>query len=117
MVKYFDSQVEGDYLYILMEHCEGGDLQKLIKKHKKEGTKVSEIDIWRYTKETLEGLKYLHDQKVLHRDIKPQNLLLDDQNSLKICDLGISKSISSKGSLHVSKTCTPLYVAPEILKK
>lgn len=56
---------------ILMEYAPRGDLHHLIEKHKKLNTKIEEELIWRYAKQISEGLRYLHEKQIIHRDIKP----------------------------------------------
>lgn len=57
-------------LCIVMEYADGGDLYEKIKKHKRLGTRFSEDEIWRIFIQVVKGLKVLHSNKVLHRDLK-----------------------------------------------
>ncbi|KAH3667932.1 hypothetical protein WICMUC_005145 [Wickerhamomyces mucosus] len=80
---------------------------------KKLNMPLQEIKIYLY--QMLKGLKYLHSFEICHRDIKPQNLLVDYQNSiLKICDFGSAKILSSKEQ-NVSYICSRYYRAPELI--
>lgn len=66
-------------------------------------------------KDILSSLSYIHKQEVLHRDIKLDNILLDKNNNLKLCDFGISLMI--KNNQYYTDRCgTPAYIAPEIIK-
>ena len=60
---------------------------------------------------------YLHQRNILHRDIKPQNILLMGGGKDKIADFGISKAMSGGLGLNVSKIGTPIYTSPEVLRK
>ncbi|KAF2076348.1 hypothetical protein CYY_002354 [Polysphondylium violaceum] len=65
----------------------------------------------------VQGLYYLHSNRVIHRDIKSQNILISSTGRLKICDFGFAKTISSHSVMLTSLKGTPLYLAPEILKE
>ena len=101
-------------IYIVMEYCEGGDLDKLILKNKSEKKFIDENLIWDIIIQTLKALKYLHvDKKVLHRDIKPSNIFLDKNYNIKLGDFGLSRKMFS---FYVRTILgTPLYMSPEIL--
>ena len=93
--------------YLVLELCDGGDLSYYI------NTKINDFDS-KYFTEILEGLKYLYSNKILHRDIKPQNILIKNY-SIKISDFGLAKSFEKTKLL--STFCgSPLYMAPEIIK-
>lgn len=70
--------------------------------------------IRKYSKMLLLGLQYLHSIDIVHRDIKPANILVDDHDTLKICDLGISKVLTLNGE-NTRQVGTLIYQAPEIL--
>lgn len=57
-------------LCIVMEFAEGGDLQQLINKHKKCKENIAEHDVWKYCIQMINGIKYLHEMKIVHRDLK-----------------------------------------------
>ena len=69
--------------------------------------------------QTLCGLKYIHSANVLHRDLKPGNLLVNADCELKICDFGLSRgfgSLSDENSIHMTEyVATRWYRAPEIM--
>lgn len=95
-----------------MELAQGGDLLKIIEKHKKLRTHVPEEEIWRITYQIVRGLKVLHDMNILHRDIKSANVFLTKDGTVKIGDLNIAKVMESK--LSHTQTGTPYYISPEI---
>ena len=91
VIKYFTSFIENENFYIVIEYINGGSLENLYKQVSSEGKLIREKMIWDYLIQTLSGLVYLHEnKKIIHRDIKPDNLLLDKENGLKISDFGIS---------------------------
>ena len=65
-------------------------------------------------KQVAKGLAYCHRNRVLHRDIKLENLLLDDEGTVKICDFGVSQLLSKSTDLVKDQCGTPAYMAPEV---
>lgn len=103
------------YFFFVMEYASGGDL---LQKMKQDG-KLPEKEARGIFVQLLRGLKYIHGHKILHRDIKLDNILLtkiDGQIKAKICDFGVSRFISSDEI--ITEQCgTPAYIAPEIISK
>lgn len=101
-----------DYIYIVMEYCSGGDLSTAIY----QGA-FTEPDIQMHFQQLAEAFKYLFKQKILHRDVKPQNILFKDTNRkiLKITDFGFSKYYTGDNELLETLCGSPMYMAPEIL--
>ena len=89
IVKYLDSFIEKSILNIVMEHCEGGDLNNYLKVQM--GRPMNETKIWSFFIQMCIGLNYLHANKILHRDIKAMNIFLTKDEILRIGDLGVAK--------------------------
>lgn len=102
-----------NYLHLVMELCDGGMLfTDIAKRHH-----YFESDAATAAKALFEAVKYLHNQGVAHRDIKPQNILLDKHGTMKLADFGFSKvfGTSSGAEMLMRTQCgTPDYVAPEV---
>eukprot|EP00668_Euglena_longa_P029381 GGOE01036729.1.p1 GENE.GGOE01036729.1~~GGOE01036729.1.p1 ORF type:complete len:616 (+),score=194.92 GGOE01036729.1:73-1848(+) len=116
IINYLDHFVcpEG-YLNIVMEYCPGGDLNHLILEQRKGGADhyFPEDQVRYMSFQLLQALKYVHGIKILHRDLKPGNVLLGSQGRIKVCDFGISKRLAE--TVHaVTVVGTPFYLAPEI---
>uniref|UniRef100_A0A7N2MVA0 mitogen-activated protein kinase kinase kinase n=1 Tax=Quercus lobata TaxID=97700 RepID=A0A7N2MVA0_QUELO len=95
-------------IYIFLELVTKGSLASLYQKYRLRDSQVSA-----YTRQILNGLKYLHDKKVIHRDIKCSNILVDASGSVKLADFGLAKVTK----LNDIKSCkgTPFWMAPEVV--
>ena len=99
------------YFLIIMEYINGGNLFSFVKKRRKLSEKTAKF----LFRQIILGIKYIHEQGIVHRDIKLENLLIDLNNNVKICDFGIGRKITSKGQLLYDQCGTLMYMAPEIL--
>ena len=99
-------------LNIVMEYADNGDMSQKIKYNLKHGLLFRENIIWNYLIQILEGLCYLHQNNIIHRDLKSANIFLMKDGTIKIGDLNVSK-IAKIGMAH-TQTGTPYYASPEI---
>ncbi|KAK9717340.1 Suppressor of Sensor Kinase (SLN1) [Basidiobolus ranarum] len=122
IVKYFGLEVHRDKVYIFMEYCQGGSLADLLEHGRIEDENVAKV----YTLQMLHGLEYLHENSIVHRDVKPDNILLDHNGLIKFVDFGAAKVIArnqktmgratNNQQMKVnSLTGTPMYMAPEVI--
>jgi len=102
---------EFDYIYIIMEYCENGDISRII------GKPIKESIVKYYFRQLINALVFLYENKIIHRDIKPKNILLkNNKKELVLCDFGFAR-IKSKLE-RINTICgSPLYMAPELLDK
>jgi serine/threonine-protein kinase ULK/ATG1 len=111
IVECYDVIRAKDKIYIFMEYCDSGDLREIIKKPIKE--KYTQF----YFSQLANGLKYLDQHAIIHRDIKPRNILLTNKRQvLKIADFGFAKQ-TKEISLYDTICGSPMYMAPEVLNK
>ncbi|XP_074186006.1 serine/threonine-protein kinase Nek5 isoform X2 [Rhinolophus sinicus] len=113
IVTFFSSFQEHNRLFIVMEYCDGGDLMKRINRQR--GVLFSEDQVLSWFVQISLGLKHIHDRKILHRDIKTQNIFLSKNGMVaKLGDFGIAKVLNN--SMELARTCvgTPYYLSPEI---
>ena len=99
-------------LNIVMEYADDGDLESKINYNKMNKLFFDESTIWKISIQILKGLKYLHDNNIIHRDLKSANIFLMKNGLIKIGDLNVSK-LSKIGSAN-THTGTPYYSSPEI---
>ena len=100
-----------EYILIIMEYINGGNLFSFLKKHRKVSEKTAKL----LYRQIILGIKYMHEQGIVHRDIKLENILIDLNNNIKICDFGIGRVLSSPEQPLFDQCGTPMYIAPEIL--
>ncbi|XP_060267043.1 serine/threonine-protein kinase Nek1 isoform X15 [Ovis aries] len=112
IVQYRESFEENGSLYIVMDYCEGGDLFKRINAQK--GILFQEDQILDWFVQICLALKHVHDRKILHRDIKSQNIFLTRDGTIQLGDFGIARVLNS--TVELARTCigTPYYLSPEI---
>ena len=113
VVKYYDSFEEKNNLNIVMEYCDGGDLFQFIEEKKKTKHLLNESLIWELFIKMILGLSSIHKKKILHRDLKSQNIFLTKKLEVKIGDLGVAKKLNQT---NFAKTFigTPFYLSPEL---
>ena len=108
-------QDEENY-YIIQEYCEYGDLCEYYIYNNAMYAKLTDNDVACYFYQLINGVEYLHSLGIVHRDLKLENLLLNDKFILKICDFGLSTFFDNKSPLLKSLVGTLVLVAPELLE-
>lgn len=113
IVRYYGMFPDDEHssIYIAMEYMGGKSLYAIYKHLLQYGGRVGEKILGKVAESVLRGLSYLHDRKIIHRDIKPQNILLNDLGQVKLCDFGVSGEVIN--SLATTFTGTSYYMAPE----
>uniref|UniRef100_A0A2I3S4W0 Serine/threonine-protein kinase Nek11 n=1 Tax=Pan troglodytes TaxID=9598 RepID=A0A2I3S4W0_PANTR len=115
IVKFHASFVEQDNFCIITEYCEGRDLDDKIQEYKQAGKIFPENQIIEWFIQLLLGVDYMHERRILHRDLKSKNVFLKN-NLLKIGDFGVSRLLMGSCDLATTLTGTPHYMSPEALK-
>ncbi|KAJ1728146.1 Protein kinase of the Mitotic Exit Network, partial [Coemansia sp. Benny D160-2] len=108
IVKYIGYEQTEQELDIILEYCEGGSLQNILRKF----SKFPENLVGVYVAQILDGLSYLHNNAILHRDIKPGNILLLKDGVVKLADFGVARIQNGLDTVVGS----PYWIAPEVLQ-
>ncbi|XP_019621504.1 PREDICTED: serine/threonine-protein kinase Nek1-like isoform X1 [Branchiostoma belcheri] len=112
IVSYQESFEEVGNLYIVMDFCDGGDLYQRINAQR--GILFPEDQVMNWFVQLCLALKHVHDRKILHRDIKSQNIFLMRDGTIKLGDFGIARVLNN--TMELARTCigTPYYLSPEM---
>jgi hypothetical protein len=107
--RFFETATD---VYLLMDRCSNRTVAELLATRKR----LPEPEARPIMAQLLDALVYLHGQRIVHRDLKPGNLLLDDQQCVRVCDFGLAVEIPPDESRRTSVCGTPNFTAPEILR-
>ena len=106
---YFE---DSENVYLLIEICLNQTLNELLKRRKK----LTELEVQCYAVQIIKALKYLHNHRVIHRDLKLGNLFISDKMEIKVGDFGLATKLEFDGERKRTVCGTPNYIAPEILE-
>ncbi|XP_042498546.1 MAP3K epsilon protein kinase 1-like isoform X3 [Macadamia integrifolia] len=115
IVKYLGSSKTKTHLHIILEYVENGSLANIIKPNKFGPFPESLVAV--YIAQVLEGLVYLHEQGVIHRDIKGANILTTKEGLVKLADFGVATKLTEADiNTHSAVVGTPYWMAPEVIE-
>ena len=103
-------------LCIQLEYCEYGNIREILKKGKKLGITITEVEISAIIYMVLQGINFIHKKNLVNRDIKGRNILVGKNGSVKLCDFGICRKYI-ENDMKKFRGGSPYWMAPEILKK
>ncbi|XBW38458.1 hypothetical protein QEN19_004046 [Hanseniaspora menglaensis] len=109
-----------DTLWVIMEYMQGGALTDLIDNSPTSGTSdpaLTEPQIAYILRETCQGLQFLHQRHIIHRDIKSDNVLISTNGDIKITDFGFCAKLTPNRSKRATLVGTPYWMAPEVVKQ
>ncbi|EFA04647.1 serine/threonine-protein kinase polo [Tribolium castaneum] len=113
IVGFYSFFEDTDNIYIVLELCRKRSMMELQKRRKM----LTEPETRFYMRQILNGVSYLHQRRIIHRDLKLGNLFLNDELTVKIGDFGLAATIEYEGERKKTLCGTPNYIAPEILQK
>ena len=112
IVKYYETYNDHKYIYLVMEYVSGKALFEKITEQ--ENQTFNEMEAARYMKQLFQAINHCHAYNIVHRDIKPDNIMITDDDSVRLIDFGLSKA--SKGLRRMKTVAgTPYYMSPEVL--
>ncbi|KAJ2013363.1 hypothetical protein IWW57_006094, partial [Coemansia sp. S610] len=117
VVQLYDSFEDERFVYLVMEHCSGGDLWRYLKQRGGGGelAALAEGEARHVMRQTAGAVAYLHAHGVLHRDLKLANILLTQSMDVRVADFGLATWV---GHIEPTTMCgTPSYISPEILAR
>ncbi|OQR81880.1 serine/threonine-protein kinase Nek5-like [Thraustotheca clavata] len=114
IIAYHEAFTDNDVFAIVMEYCDGGDLNEWIYNNHHEATEDKILFIF---VQIAFGIHYLHTKhKILHRDLKPKNIFVCENGRIVLGDFGIAKSLDTSSGLAQSLIGSPAYMSPEIFE-
>lgn len=111
IVQFTDCFEDDSNVYILLEICPNGSLMDLLKKRKQ----LTEPEVRYFTTQIVGAVKYMHNRRVIHRDLKLGNIFFDEYFNLKIGDFGLAAVLANDRERKYTICGTPNYIAPEVL--
>lgn len=112
IITLFDSFETEEEFVVVMEYAIG-ELYKILESDRR----LPEDVVQRIAKQLVQALNYLHSNRIIHRDMKPQNILIGENGSVKLADFGFARSMSYNTVVLTSIKGTPLYMAPELVQE
>eukprot|EP00762_Andalucia_godoyi_P000223 ANDGO_02426.mRNA.1 Serine/threonine-protein kinase pakC len=111
VVRYYGAYKVEDELWIVMDLMPGGKLTDLLYE-----VQLTEPEVATVCRESILALKYMHDKKFVHRDIKSDNLLIGPKGEIKIADFGFCAELTDMAAKRKSVVGTPYWMAPEVIR-
>ncbi|XP_010601142.3 LOW QUALITY PROTEIN: myosin-IIIb [Loxodonta africana] len=112
---YKADQCVGGQLWLVLELCNGGSVTELVKGLLKCGQRLEEAVISYILYGALMGLQHLHNNRIIHRDVKGNNILLTTEGGVKLVDFGVSAQLTSTRLRRNTSVGTPFWMAPEVI--
>lgn len=117
IVQMYESFQNEAKLFIVLEYCAGGNLTRILRKNKVHGKALlSESEARHYICEVILAIEHLHQNSIIYRDLKPDNILISSDGHVKLTDFGLSKRIGGEFEISNSFCGSKAYMTPEMLE-
>eukprot|EP00854_Cymbomonas_tetramitiformis_P026524 gene26524-32557_t len=116
IINYVESFEEEGTFYIVTEYCEDGTLADHIKERRDQGSHFKDTEVFSIFMQLLIGLDHLHGKKIVHRDLKTQNIFLTKSFLVKLGDFGVSRAMGTQTCALKTVVGTPYYMSPELVQ-
>jgi len=117
VVKFRGISISPPLFYIVMEYCPYGSLYDVLRRRREKNSCTKPTQVLDWARQIANGVNYLHSNKFVHRDLKSPNILIAEQNVLKISDFGTTKLMNSKRNQPMSFNGTSGWMAPEVIRQ
>ena len=117
VIKFRGISISAPLFYIVMDYCPYGSVFDVLKRRRERQSCTKPTQVLDWSKQISNGLNYLHENKIVHRDVKSPNILIADNYVLKISDFGTSKQLGSKQGQIMSFNGTSAWMAPEVIRQ
>eukprot|EP00920_Eleutheroschizon_duboscqi_P034493 GHVT01082739.1.p1 GENE.GHVT01082739.1~~GHVT01082739.1.p1 ORF type:complete len:468 (+),score=39.08 GHVT01082739.1:1565-2968(+) len=120
IIKIFEVYEDYNNIYIVMETCEGGELLERLVSAQQRGRALNEKYVSSIMSQLLSALAYFHSKNVVHKDLKPENVLFQDKSfdaQIKVIDFGLAELFDREEQTSRNAAGTALYMAPEVFKR
>jgi len=116
ILRYYGSIEDRDFLHLVTEYADGGDLQQLLRRQAEAGQALEALVLLAVFAQLAAAVAHVHERQVLHRDLKPSNVLLTTAGLVKLGDFGVAKVMAGT-TVCEQMTCvgSPTYMAPEVV--
>lgn len=116
IIRFYEDFEDAQYYALVIEYFEGETLKQYFKNKFTKGEKCKEKIVEEIMEQLIRAIAHCHENGVCHRDLKPDNILIDKNNELKVIDFGLSKHIDRNIRSLWSRVGTPAYMAPEVVR-
>eukprot|EP01055_Gregarina_sp_Pseudo9_P000358 Gregarina_sp_Pseudo_9__357@NODE_122_length_4124_cov_18_086659_g114_i0_p2_GENE_NODE_122_length_4124_cov_18_086659_g114_i0NODE_122_length_4124_cov_18_086659_g114_i0_p2_ORF_typecomplete_len539_score128_64Pkinase/PF00069_25/6_5e73Pkinase_Tyr/PF07714_17/1_5e48EFhand_7/PF13499_6/0_00038EFhand_7/PF13499_6/3_5e13EFhand_7/PF13499_6/2e14EFhand_8/PF13833_6/0_00043EFhand_8/PF13833_6/0_021EFhand_8/PF13833_6/8_2e05EFhand_8/PF13833_6/0_0023EFhand_8/PF13833_6/3_1e07EFhand_1/PF00036_32/0_00028EFhand_1/PF00036_32 len=120
IIKIYDVYEDYNSVYIIMEYCKGGELLARIVQAQQRAKSLTEKYVQGLMQQILLALSYFHSQKIVHKDLKPENVLFQDaspSSPIKVIDFGLAEIFKKNDEFSHNAAGTVLYMAPEVFQR
>lgn len=117
IVKFRGISISPPLFYIVMEYCPFGSLYDVLRRRREKNSCTKPTQVLDWARQIANGVNYLHANKFVHRDLKSPNILIAEQNVLKISDFGTTKLLNHRRNQPMSFNGTSAWMAPEVIRQ